>query len=126
LEEFKFGLNRLNINADPRYMTLVFNRYDSDGDGRLGLWEFSNQLLPTESSIRDEVEQRDAAYELSFETREYLINVLRKCIDVEVEIEMIRARISSSLDTALRTAYDQVDWLNRGFLTKAEIKRIID
>jgi hypothetical protein len=89
-EEYKFGLNRLSINSDPRYIGLVFDRFDSDRDGKLGIWEFTNQLLPTENMIRDEVEQRDAAYELTFETKEALINVFRKCIDVEVEVEMIR------------------------------------
>lgn len=63
---------------------------------------------------------------MTFETRELLVNVFRKCIDVEVEIEMIRQRVQHQMGTSLRNAYDQLDWLNRGFLTKAEIKRIID
>lgn len=126
LEEYKFGLNRLNINSDPRYITLVFSRYDQDQDGKLGIWEFTNQLLPIDHGVRDEVEQRESAYELTFETKELLVNVFRKCIDVEVEVEMIRQRLNHQLAIPLRGAYDQLDWLNRGFLTKAEIKRIID
>lgn len=125
-EEYKFGLNRLAINSDPRYIGLVFDRYDSDRDGKLGIWEFTNQLLPTDNMLRDEVEQRDCAYDLTIDTREALVNVFRKCIDVEVEIEMIRQRIAHSMNVPLRSAYDQIDWLNRGFLTKTEIKRIIE
>lgn len=56
--------------------------------------------------MRDEVEQRDAAYDLTYETKECLINVFRKCIDVEVEIEMVRQRIAHSMSIPLRNAYD--------------------
>lgn len=90
MEEYKFGLSRLNINSDPRYINLVFDRYDSDRDGKLGIWEFTNQLLPVDSYTRDDVESRDTAFDLSYDTREALVNVFRKCIDVEVEIEMVR------------------------------------
>lgn len=72
------------------------------------------------------MEQRDSAYELSIDTRDHLINVFRLSIDIEVEIEMIRQRLTHSMNIPLRNAYDQIDWLNRGFLTKTEIKRIID
>ena len=30
LDEFRFGLDRLAINVDPRYVICLFNRYDSD------------------------------------------------------------------------------------------------
>ena len=39
---------------------------------------------------------------------------------------MIRQQLASTSNIPVRNAYDQIDWLNRGFLTKAEIKRIID
>lgn len=42
IDEYQFGLERLGINVDPRYVSLLFSRYDSDQDGRLGLGEFSN------------------------------------------------------------------------------------
>lgn len=85
---------------------MVFSRYDQDQDGKLGIWEFTNQLLPIDHGVRDEVEQRETAYELTFETREILVNVFRKCIDVEVEIEMIRQRVQHQLGISLRNAYD--------------------
>jgi len=63
---------------------------------------------------------------MSYETREYMIRVIRKCIDTEVEMEIVREKISKSLCISLRNIFDRLDWLNRGFLTKNEIKRIID
>ena len=55
-----------------------------------------------------------------------MLRVLRKSIDVEVEVEHIRQSIQKNISTSLRAVYDQLDWLNRGFITKAEIKRVID
>jgi len=81
---------------------LVFDRYDSDQDGRLGIWEFTNQLLPTENTIRDEVEHRDSAYDMTYDTRDCLVNVFRKCIDVEVEVEMLRQRVNQSMGISIR------------------------
>ena len=63
---------------------------------------------------------------MSYETREYMIRVIRKCIDTEVEMEIVREKISKLLCISLRNIFDRLDWLNRGFLTKNEIKRIID
>ena len=59
LEEFRFGLERLSINIDPRFVICLFNRYDSDQDGRIGFWEFSNMFLTIDPRLRDEVEARD-------------------------------------------------------------------
>ena len=41
-EEYQFGLDRMHIQSVPGDVNLLFNRYDSDQDGRLGIWEFSN------------------------------------------------------------------------------------
>ena len=35
---------------------LMFARYDSDEDGRLGFWEISNMVLPLDVRQRDEIE----------------------------------------------------------------------
>ena len=47
---------------------MVLARYDQDGDGKLGFWEFSNAVLTTDVVLRDEVERRKPSYELSLET----------------------------------------------------------
>lgn len=107
-------------------MGLVFQRYDSDQDGRLGLWEFSNALLPIDTILREEVEGRRTCYDMSFETRELMITVFRKSVDFEAAIEQIRYNLHREMTTGLRQVFEQLDWLNRGFLTKAEVKRVID
>jgi Ca2+-binding EF-hand superfamily protein len=56
IEEFMFGLDRLDIIMNPQNVELFYRRYDSDQDGRLGFWEFSNSLLPIDFRYREEVE----------------------------------------------------------------------
>jgi Ca2+-binding EF-hand superfamily protein len=58
LEEFSFGLDRLDFILLPSDVKLFFERYDSDQDGKLGFWELSNSLLPIEIRQRDELENR--------------------------------------------------------------------
>ena len=123
LDELKFGLERLEIRQDP---TLLMVRYDADEDGKLGLWEFGNIVLPLQQRMRAEIEGRQACYEMSFETKSILINVLRRSIDAEVEIEALRQRVCRDLTQPLKQVFESLDWLNRGFLSKGEFKRIID
>jgi Ca2+-binding EF-hand superfamily protein len=56
IEEFMFGLDRLDIIVNPQNVELFYRRYDSDQDGRIGFWEFSNALLPIDFRYREEVE----------------------------------------------------------------------
>jgi hypothetical protein len=58
LEEFSFGLDRLDFALLPSDIKLFFDRYDSDQDGKLGFWEFSNSLLPLDIRQRDDLENR--------------------------------------------------------------------
>ena len=58
LEDFLYGLDRLGIAQQPMDVSLMYRRFDSDTDGRLGFWEFSNAILPVDERYRDEVEQR--------------------------------------------------------------------
>jgi hypothetical protein len=127
IEEFSFGLDRLDFALIPTDVKLLFERYDSDQDGRLGFWEFSNALLPVDIRQRDELENRQQGYEMSFETRTLFKRVLAKAIEVEVQFEKIRSRVKSNLgETSTRQLFEEIDWLNRGFITKNDIKRIID
>lgn len=57
-DELLFGLDRLDVSIAPADIDFFFRRYDSDQDGRLGFWEFSNALLPVDMRYRDDVEQR--------------------------------------------------------------------
>jgi hypothetical protein len=49
---------------------MIIDRYDSDRDGKISFWEFSNALLPIDTVSRDEVERRKPIWELSYETKE--------------------------------------------------------
>ena len=51
-----FGLDRLDIIVNPQNVELFYRSYDSDQDGRIGFWEFSNALLPIDFRYREEVE----------------------------------------------------------------------
>lgn len=46
MNEFLFGLDRLDIRLSADEGKLFMNRYDSDCDGKLSFWELSNALLP--------------------------------------------------------------------------------
>ena len=77
MDEFLFGLDRMDLRISQEDAILFFSRYDSNESGKLGFWEFSNAILPIEIRLRDEVEQRTQPYDLSFETRGLLVRVLR-------------------------------------------------
>jgi Ca2+-binding EF-hand superfamily protein len=71
--ELLFGLEQLGVACDIADARLIIDRYDADKDGRLGFWEFSNTLLPIQSSLRDELEMRKgSSAEFSSETKELL------------------------------------------------------
>ena len=65
-------------------------RFDSDKDGKLGFWEFSNVLLPIDALSRDDLERRKAVWELGHETKELLRRTFRKLVDAEAMTEAIR------------------------------------
>lgn len=56
IDEFLFGLDRLDIRLSADEGQLFFNRYDSDFDGKLSFWELSGALLPYDLRMREEME----------------------------------------------------------------------
>lgn len=127
-DELLFGLDRLDVTIAPADIDFFFRRYDSDQDGRLGFWEFSNALLPVDIRYRDDVEQRQQAYEMSLQTKDSFKRVLRRSIDMEIQVEALRVKVWSSLAqlAPLKTIFDQIDSMQRGFITKSDLKRLID
>mmetsp|Transcript_17510 Transcript_17510/g.29497 ORF Transcript_17510/g.29497 Transcript_17510/m.29497 type:complete len:157 (+) Transcript_17510:1538-2008(+) len=123
-------MDRLDLAVSPRDVELFFYRYDSDQDGRLGFWEMSNSVLPLDLRQRDEIEQRQATYQLSYETRELLKRVLRKAIETEAQVEHVRHKLQMILrkleNVDVRQIFSHLDWINRGFICKSDIKRIVD
>jgi len=63
---------------------------------------------------------------MQFDTREQFKMALRRLIDTELSIEAVRARICIGAQGGLRDCFEQIDWLNRGYITKSDVKRIID
>lgn len=127
LEEFTFGLDRLDFTLLPSDVKLFFDRYDSDQDGKLGFWEFSNALLPIDIRQRDELENRQQGYEMTYETKGLFKRALAKAIECEVQAEKVRTRVKQNLGAvSIRQMFEEIDWLNRGFITKLDIKRIVD
>lgn len=87
------GLERLGVSCDITDVNLVIERYDSDKDGKLSFWEFSNALLPIDPISRDEIERKKAVWEVSYETKEVLRRVFKKIIDTENKMESIRQKV---------------------------------
>ena len=64
---------------------------------------------------------------MSHETRTLFKRVLTKAIEVEVQADRVRSRVKQNLGAiTYRQMFEEIDWLNRGFITKNDIKRIID
>lgn len=127
-DELLFGLDRLDLTIVPSDIDFFFRRYDSDQDGRLSFWEFSNALLPVDIRYRDDVEQRQQAYEMSVQTRDIFKRVLRRAIDMEMQIEALRVKVWGSISqmAPLKAVFDQIDSTDRGFITKSDLKRMVD
>ncbi len=116
----------MGVVCDLNEARLVIERYDADRDGKLGFWEFANSLLPIDTLARDDLERRRAVWDISYETKELLRRVFRRIIDTESMLESIRQRIGRDPEINLRSAFDAMDWLRRGFITSAEFKRSFD
>lgn len=126
VEDFLFALDRLQIPVNPRDIGHMYRRYDSDQDGRLGFWEFSNALLPVDVRYREEVEQRQAAVTISPETMDLLKRVLRRAVEAEAQAEGLRRKVAAGLKSGTRAVFSEIDRLNRGFLQKTDIKTAVD
>ena len=124
--ELSTGLEKLGVICDVSKALLIVERYDADKDRRLGFWEFSNALLPIQPGLRDEVERKRAQWDISNDTRDIFRKTLRRIIDAEVMIESIRQRINREKLCRLRSAFDSLDWLTRGFITDNEFKRAFE
>lgn len=111
---------------NPRDVGHMYRRYDSDQDGRLGFWEFSNALLPVDPRHREDVEQRQSAVPISHETMDLLKRVLRRAIEAEAQAEGLRRKVAAGLKGGARAVFTEVDRHNRGFLQKTDIKTLID
>ena len=71
------------MTVDPKQAKLLFRRYDSDEDGRLGFWEFSNLLLPIDVRMREDVECRYIDHEMTAETTNLVKGVFKRLIETE-------------------------------------------
>lgn len=83
-------MEKFGVVLDESDAKLVVDRYDSDKDGRLGFWEFSNILLPIDTLMRDDLERRKAIWEISSETKDLMRKAFRKIIDAECILEGMR------------------------------------
>lgn len=50
---------------------------------------------------------------------------MSKVIDNECRMENIRNRLKITLKMGLRTAYEQIDASNRGYINKTDVRRLI-
>lgn len=57
---------------------------------------------------RDDVEQRQHAYEMSVQTKDLFRRVLRRAIDMELQIEALRAKVQSTVaqTASLKIVFD--------------------
>ena len=122
------GFDRLGVTSDQADARLIISRFDADEDMRLSFWEFANMMLPMEASLRDDVERRSRSrdYGLTAETKMLLKTLIRQSIDAECMVESMRQQVEKSMPMSLRSIFDELDWLKRGFLTSSEFRRYFD
>jgi polyhydroxyalkanoate synthesis regulator phasin len=63
---------------------------------------------------------------MSHTTIEKLKRVLMIAIEYEATMENIRQTVQKSIPINLRTVFDALDWLKRGYLTSSEFRRYFD
>lgn len=74
--------------------------------------------------MRDELERKKSAWDMGYDTKELVRRAFRKIVDSESVLEMIRQRLSQeSVTVSIRKAFDELDWMGRGFLTANEFCR---
>lgn len=123
-EEFKEGLNNLGCGCSISDAKLVILRYDADRDGCLCFWEFSNMFLPQDTKLRQELELKRNTTPLA-DSKSQLKRVLNDIVLAETMSEDIRAKVKDA-GYSLRTVFDQMDWLSKGYLTECEMRRYFD
>ena len=121
-----YGLERLGVNCGPEDGQLLVTRYDSDGDQKLGFWEFSNIFMPADGDLRDDLERKQAVWEISASTKDAIRHCLRRVIDSEQMVESIRQRIDRETSVSLRSAFDSMDRFNRGYLSFGDFQAAFD
>ena len=101
-DDFKNGLNLLNINIDEYLINIIFKRFDLTKKNELNFADFFDMLIPYEKIYRDNMEQRSPESNsqnqslnlMSKETKEIFKNVLDVIIKYEVEINEKRKEIN--------------------------------
>jgi Ca2+-binding EF-hand superfamily protein len=101
-DDFKKGLNLLNINIDEYLINIIFKRFDLTKKNELNFADFFDMLIPYEKIYRDNIEQRSPESNsqnhslnlMSKETKEIFKNVLDVIIKYEVEINEKKKEIN--------------------------------
>merc|ERR1712166_1707183 len=116
----------MGLSCDLSDAKLVTARYDADEDGRLSYWEFANMFLPVEIEIRKELEFRPRQTRFGDNTINLFKATLRAHLTTETLVESIRQRLGFNVPVKLRDVFNQIDYLDRGFLTSTEFVRYFD
>lgn len=56
--DLSYGFERGGVICSLTEADLIINRYDSDGDGKIGYWEFANMVLTCDPVLREEIDRR--------------------------------------------------------------------
>lgn len=93
-------LPQVGVECSDEGATLLCNRYDSDGDGKLSFWEFAKIFIALEH--KDEIESRLAVKEqgVSAETQQLVRSILQLSLEQEDRIECVRTQISRDVPAA--------------------------
>lgn len=63
-------------------------------------------------------------------TREMFKRVLKKALDTEAYVERLRRRLEAEMSKVgcrdLKIVFSELDWINRGYVCKSDVKRVVD
>lgn len=151
-QDIYFGFKLIGVECNLADARLFVSRYDEDGDFRLNFSEFQKAILPLSPLHREDLERRsrlDNAIagqvslmtSMTIETFEAFKRVVRRSLELELYVERIRQdtackEVQTLHGAALpidgvgiwskRAAFDQMDWLGKGFITSMEVHQAME
>jgi Ca2+-binding EF-hand superfamily protein len=133
--ELSDTLSELGHYAHRELIYLFVRRFDRDNDGRLLYSDFTDAFTPHSLNHALTLSSRKAHYlhtpldKLDYftaETRALYLKTFKLYFQVEESIELLRKRLAKRPQFSVHEAFAAVDQDRNGFITRPEIKAILN
>lgn len=115
-------------------MYLLFKKMDKDGDGFLTYSEFCDAVLPQSENYQIMISKRVPKYvnqeegldQFVYQTKFLFKKLINRMIEGEIEAESIRQRLQKRPMFSINEAFAAIDKADNGFITKQQLKQILN